>query len=84
MPTYQARSARLLTRVIKDDYYVERLESKVGPLPAFEAKLPSMSAVELRSIWNSFWARLPDSMAIRTALFFELCDLCEESPDDQP
>ena len=81
MSTYQERSSLLFQSILEMDYFIALLESIVGPLSEFDAKISKMKDSELKFTWSRFWFRLPDARHIRTGPFFALCDLCDEATD---
>ena len=70
---YQLRSAALRQGIIKQGFWVHRL------LPYGTTK----SYQEEYDYWFAFWMALPDSPAIQTDLFDELCNLMDDLMEEQ-
>ena len=73
-------------RVFKESYFPSLYEKALNglslkPTDVAERKVDERTLVNL---WNTFWMYLPDTPAIRTNLFFKICDICAEMFDDEP
>ena len=69
---YQLRSATLRQDIIKQDFWAHLL-------PPYAL---TRSITEEYDYWFSFWVALPDSPAIQTGLFNDICNLMDDMQGD--
>lgn len=74
------RSIALHNRIFETDYYVDLYAVILAEneMSTVNFSTEDYSDAELITMWNDFWAALPEDKAIRREPFFELCNLAEE------
>lgn len=83
---YVTKAIEVTQNILHDDYYTNRffgsLERHKMTVEGIEAK--QYTAQQLISLFNTFWAVLPDSFSIRGFIFSQVCEIAEgmfEYPD---
>lgn len=78
----QTKIIALQKRIFNEGYYTDLWCKALEKHGVTAATIDQQSSASLISLANTFWWYLPDSAAIRTGPFWELCDIAEQDPAD--
>ena len=86
MTTLSDKMVELQSSIFKTNFYVPLYVEalKQNNMSTATVDQREHSVREIVRLANSFWFLLPDSPAIRTPVFFQLCSIAETDWDEQP
>lgn len=81
---YQNKSAEIQKKIYDTGYWPQRYEVCLKSLKITTSDVEKKTASEekLCELWNEFWFAIPDNASIRIDPFFDICNLCEQSPEE--